>query len=82
MKWINNWLQLWDSNPLWVAENPESLTLGDGVDNNVFCEGKENGKKMGYTMRIYSLERKEKKEKERKSRKFYVQNSENWGLNK
>jgi hypothetical protein len=21
---INNWLQLWDSNPLWVTENPKS----------------------------------------------------------
>jgi hypothetical protein len=36
---------LWDSNPLWVAENPERLTLGYGVDNNIFFEGKANGKR-------------------------------------
>jgi hypothetical protein len=26
--WINIWLQLWDNDPLWVAENPKSSSIG------------------------------------------------------
>jgi hypothetical protein len=48
---INNWLQLWGSNPQWVNENPESRLLGNGVSErkrkkntlrDMYKERKEN----------------------------------------
>jgi hypothetical protein len=67
---INNRLQLWDSNPLWVAENLKSL-----VHWAMESKKKENGKKekgnkrKGDMEEIYT-------ERKKKEVKVYVQRGE------
>ena len=58
--WVDNWIQMWDSNPLWVTENPKSRPLGDGVSKTKENKGFKNmhkEKKIMYWMRLKIFKR-------------------------